>query len=101
MGSADAVRSPSFTLGNQYRAGDLTLYHFDFYRLDTPGIMRDELAEIIADPQAVVAVEWGKIVGDVLPARRLTIHIKALTENRRDLTFSYPDSLDYLVPYNT
>jgi len=100
MGSEDNVHSPSFTLGNRYRAGGLSLYHFDFYRLDTPGIMQDELAEVIADPQSVVAVEWGKIVEDVLPAKRLTIRIMASAEDGRDLIFSYPESLGYLFPDN-
>lgn len=102
MGSQDAVRSPSFTLSNQYRADNLTLYHFDFYRLDEPGIMKDELAEVLADPQAVIAVEWSDIVEDVLPSkRRLTVRIKALAANRRELTFNYPAGLAYLIPRDT
>jgi len=101
MGSHDVVRSASFTLSNQYRAGKLTLYHFDFYRLFETGIMRDELAEALADPEAVVAVEWGDIVTQVLPARRLTVRIKATGEERRDLSFSYPASLSYLIERDT
>ncbi|PIZ61832.1 tRNA (adenosine(37)-N6)-threonylcarbamoyltransferase complex ATPase subunit type 1 TsaE, partial [Candidatus Saccharibacteria bacterium CG_4_10_14_0_2_um_filter_52_9] len=62
MASHDLVHSPSFTLSNQYKAGDLTLCHFDFYRLNDPGIMRNELAEVLKDSQAVVAVEWADIV---------------------------------------
>lgn len=98
LGSNDAVRSPSFTLSHLYRAGKLTLHHYDFYRLKEPGIMKDELAEVLADPQAVTAVEWGSLVKNVLPDRRLVIRIRALGENRRELTFSYPDSLSYLMP---
>jgi tRNA threonylcarbamoyladenosine biosynthesis protein TsaE len=101
MGSQDAVRSPSFTLSNQYRANRLTLYHFDFYRLKEPGIMKDELAEVLDDPQAVVAIEWADIVEDVLPAKKLTVYIKALDEQGRQLTFNYPDNLSYLVPRDT
>jgi tRNA threonylcarbamoyladenosine biosynthesis protein TsaE len=101
LGSRDAVRSPSFTLSNQYQAGKLTLYHFDFYRLFEPGIMRDELAEALADPEAIVAVEWPGIVEQVLPARRLTVHIKTGGENRREFTFSYPANLSYLLPQDT
>jgi tRNA threonylcarbamoyladenosine biosynthesis protein TsaE len=101
MGSKDTVRSPSFTLSNQYRANRLTLYHFDFYRLKEPGIMKDELAEVLDDPQAVVAIEWADIVEDVLPAKKLTVRIKALDEQSRQLTFNYPDNLSYLVPRNT
>ncbi len=98
MGSLDTVRSPSFTLSNQYQAGDLTLHHFDFYRLQEPGIMRQEIAEIITDPQAVVVIEWAEIVGDVLPAAQLLIRLTSTDENRRQLLFSYPDNLQYLIP---
>ena len=101
MGSRDTVRSPSFTLSNQYRAGNRTLYHFDFHRLREPGIMRDELAEILSDPQAVVAVEWAGIVDDVLPPARLTVRIAATAETERKFIFEYPDSLQYLIPANT
>ncbi len=97
MGSRDAVRSPSFTLSNQYRSDKLTIYHFDFYRLFEPGIMRDELAEVLADPKAVVVVEWGKIVENVLPAKRLTISLRATGNQNRELIFTYPKSLDYLI----
>jgi len=101
MGSHDPVRSPTFTLSNRYSADKLTLYHFDFYRLSEPGIMRDELAELLADPQAVVAVEWADIVEDVLPAKRVTITLKASGESSRELNFSYPQPLRYLFPDNT
>lgn len=101
MGSRDAVRSPSFTLSNEYRAKNLTLYHFDFYRLNEPGIMRDELTEALANPVAVVVVEWADIVENILPAKRLKIAIKATGEESRELTLTYPESLAYLTSKNT
>jgi len=101
MDSTDQVRSPSFTLSNQYRAGDLILHHFDFYRLTEPGILRDELAELLDDPAAVVAVEWADIVETVLPTKRLTIKISATGDNTRHLEFIYPETLSYLFSINT
>ena len=101
MGSRDPVRSPSFTLSHQYKAGKLTLHHFDFYRLAEPGIMSRELAEVLEDPEVVVAVEWGGIVEDVLPDERLTINIKVTGEDQRAIEFSYPENLNYLFPSNT
>ncbi|HZL07765.1 MAG TPA: tRNA (adenosine(37)-N6)-threonylcarbamoyltransferase complex ATPase subunit type 1 TsaE [Candidatus Dormibacteraeota bacterium] len=98
MGSQDVVHSPSFTLANQYRAGELTLHHFDFYRLTDPGIMRDELAEVLTDPKAAVVIEWADIVEDVLPAKRLTVKITSVSDSHRLFDFSYPPSLDYLIP---
>ncbi len=100
-GSQDTVHSPSFTLNNQYHAGPLTLHHFDFYRLFEPGIMRDELAEALNNPSAVVVVEWANIVKDVLPPTRLTIRIKATSETGRQYTFEYPNKLNYLIAGNT
>jgi len=97
MGSEDTVHSPSFTLGNEYHAGKLTLHHFDFYRLTTAGIMTQELAEILTDPNAVIVVEWANIVEHVLPAQRLTIHLDTVSETDRKLRFEYPAELGYLV----
>ena len=96
MGSHDAVRSPSFTLANQYRSKDLTLHHFDFYRLDDPGIVAHELAEVITDPKAVVVVEWSKIVKQVLTAPHLVVTIQQTGEQRRDMDFVYPKQYNYL-----
>ena len=98
MGSQDTVASPSFTISREYQAGSLTLYHFDFYRLNSPGIMANELAELLTDPQAVIAVEWGQLIEDVLPAKRLRIDIKASGDNQRQFTIIYPAELAYLIP---
>jgi tRNA threonylcarbamoyladenosine biosynthesis protein TsaE len=101
MGSTDKVASPTFTLSREYKAGDLTLYHFDFYRLNDPGIMTAELAEIVGDPKAVVITEWANIVENVLPSDKVTITFKVLAENDRNLLFSYPRSRAYIIPKET
>jgi tRNA threonylcarbamoyladenosine biosynthesis protein TsaE len=97
MGSQETVSSPSFTLNNVYDAGKLVLQHFDFYRLNDPGILRAELAEVFEDSRAVVAVEWGGIVNDVLPENRLIVHIEPTSVAGRHITLTYPSSLEYLV----
>lgn len=101
MGSSDKVASPSFTISRQYSAGDLTLHHFDFYRLSDPGIVANELAEVVNDSKAVVAVEWADIVEAVLPAYKLTVHITNTGENNREFTFTYPETLAYIRGDNT
>lgn len=101
MGSDDTVRSPSFTISNQYEADKLTLHHFDFYRLEKPGILERELAEILQDEHAVVAIEWGGIADTVLPAHRLTVKITPTGETGRRFNFSCPNQLNYLAPTNT
>jgi tRNA threonylcarbamoyladenosine biosynthesis protein TsaE len=101
MGSSDKVGSPTFTISREYKAGDLTLHHFDFYRLGEAGIMSEELNEVINDDKAVVAIEWAGIVADVLPSDRLTIRITATGETERIFDITYPEKLAYLLESNT
>ena len=96
MGSTDKVASPTFTIVREYNAHDRTLYHFDFYRLNDPGLVANELAEVIHDPQAVVVVEWADIVEDVLPADAISITIKNIGETSRDILVSVPESRSYI-----
>ena len=96
FGSQDRVSSPTFTISQEYHAGERTLYHFDFYRLHEAGIVAAELAEVTRDPAAVVVVEWGGIVHDTLPEDRMTIQITATGENARELVVRYPETYTYL-----
>lgn len=90
--AVDPVSSPSFTICNTYRRDDdKELQHFDFYRLDEPGIMRDELSEVIGDPNCVTVIEWGDSVKDVLPEDRIKIKITSVSENERLITLSVND----------
>ena len=97
FGSTAHVSSPTFTISQEYKAGGRMLYHFDFYRLHEAGIMADELSEAAHDPSAVVVVEWGDIVADVLPADRITITIRAVTEHEREFIVSLPAKRQYLA----
>ena len=101
MGIKDLVGSPTFTISSEYKAGDLVLHHFDFYRLGEPGIVANELDEIIGVPQNVVAIEWADLVNTVLPQNRLSIHIHTLGASERKLKFHYTPDLEYLIPANT
>jgi len=89
LGIDEYVQSPSFTINRVYKGRDnLTLTHYDFYRLDDAGIMANELQEIIGNPDMVTIIEWGGVVEGVLPADRLTINIISPTEDSRLLTIS-------------
>ena len=101
LGSKDVVHSPSFTLSNVYSSDNLSIHHFDFYRLNEPGIIANELSEIIGDPKGVVVVEWANIVEDLLPANRLSVKINAINESERSFELTYPDNLKYLISNNT
>lgn len=89
MGIAENVSSPSYTLSQAYDGSrGVRLVHYDFYRLNDPGILAKELAEVLAEEASVVAVEWADIVADVLPADHLRIQIVPTSEHSRRLSVS-------------
>lgn len=94
-GSRDNVASPTFTLSRIYKCPDgRQIHHFDFYRLNEPGILADQLAESINDKKVITVVEWSTIVKEVLLAGKLTISFQ-MTPNSPDeriIKFDYPES---------
>jgi len=87
LGIVDPIQSPTFTISRSYQTRDgLELRHYDFYRLEQAGIMKDELSETIHDQQAIIVIEWAGAVEAVLPKERLMINIVATGENERQLT---------------
>lgn len=84
----DNIQSPSFTINRVYQGRDnISLSHYDFYRLNDAGIMADELKEVLSDSKIVTIIEWGGAVSNVLPIDRLTIEIVATSENDRKVIF--------------
>ena len=94
-----AASSPSFTVENVYQLASGPISHFDFYRLDEAGVLAPQLAEALDDQQRLVFIEWGKLVEDQLPSKRLMIFFSFLKEeNHRQLDFLTPPELSHLLP---
>ena len=66
LGINEPLSSPSFTISRFYQGDKATLTHYDFYRLEDPGLMAEDLAESITDDKV--------------------IEIKYIDENTRELT---------------
>ena len=86
LGIKEDVTSPSFTISKEYQGQKYRLVHYDFYRLGDPGIMSEDLAEAIADQNAITIIEWGNTVQNLLPKEHKIIEIKYVDENTRELT---------------
>jgi tRNA threonylcarbamoyladenosine biosynthesis protein TsaE len=94
----EEVQSPSFTLSREYEARDgLRLSHYDFYRLDDPGVLSYELAESLAEPHTITAIEWADTVEDVLPPHHITVTIAYHAhDNGRTVDITLPEHQTYI-----
>jgi tRNA threonylcarbamoyladenosine biosynthesis protein TsaE len=78
----DRVRSPSFTLINEYLGGRLPLYHIDLYRLGPADMDTLALWEYL-DGDGLCAVEWFERLGECTP--HLAVHFTFVAESERRL----------------
>ena len=79
------VRSPSFTLINEYKSqSGLFIIHSDLYRLDPDGVYSLGLEEYVDGGDCVLFVEWPERWENP-PANSSKIFFSALNENEREI----------------
>lgn len=78
------VRSPTYTVVNEYRGAEAVVYHFDMYRIED----EDELYGIGFDDylaaEAFCLIEWSENVEECLPSDRYTVTIERVGPDRPD-----------------
>jgi tRNA threonylcarbamoyladenosine biosynthesis protein TsaE len=76
------VKSPTFTLVNEYRNGKIPLFHFDLYRINSldelDGFGFDEYIE-----NGSCIAEWSEKLGNSLPENTLKVKIEKIDDNTR------------------
>ena len=97
IGSSDRVSSPTFTIYQVYKSESMTLYHYDFYRIDDTEIIANELKEIAELSNTSVVLEWSDAVKSVLPKDHITIRLVPTGEESRKITVVVPDKFSYIV----
>ncbi len=90
MGSEDDVTSPTFALVNDYLVpdgenahGNRHVYHFDFYRIDSPAEAFDLGYEEYFYSGELCLVEWPEKIEELLPDDTLRLHISTLPDGSR------------------
>lgn len=72
FGLEKEISSPTFTIVNEYLKDEITIYHFDVYRLEDSS----EFYEIGGEEyfeNGICLIEWGELIEDVLPKDYLHI----------------------------
>ena len=86
LGIKNPITSPSFTISKIYALPKKgSLVHYDFYRLEDPGLMIEDFSENISDSKNIVVVEWGESIKNLLPKNRHTISISYNNDDTREV----------------
>jgi len=75
LGVGERVKSPTYSLVEGYAARDRPAWHLDLYRIADPGELEWLGLDALADPAAVVLVEWPERGVGALPAADVELNL--------------------------
>ncbi len=82
LGVTEPVTSPTFALIHEYVALRVRVVHCDLYRLETErDVASLGLDDVLADPHAIVLVEWPERAGQLLPDPTLRVMLAHVPDN--------------------
>lgn len=84
LGVGERVKSPTYSLIESYRVGDLDIHHLDLYRIADPGELEWLGLSDLAVASALLVVEWPERGAGVLPAADLLLELRH-ADTTRDL----------------
>jgi tRNA threonylcarbamoyladenosine biosynthesis protein TsaE len=76
LGVGERVKSPTYSLVEGYDLGGRRAFHLDLYRIADPGELEWLGLDSLAEPGAVVLVEWPERGAGALPPVDLDIHLR-------------------------
>lgn len=80
------VHSPTFAIVNEYRGEQVTVYHFDLYRLrDEDDLYSTGFYECLGG-EGIVVTEWSENFPEAFPDGTLRLKLEALPNGERRLT---------------
>ena len=89
LGVEDVITSPTFAIINEYHAEarDLTIYHFDFYRIKKLEEVYDMGYEDYFYSGALCFIEWPELREDLLPEEAVKVSITEKEDGSRAILF--------------
>lgn len=82
------VKSPTYTVVNEYRGGNVPVFHFDLYRLEDSeeGLESIGYDDYVAGGHCIL--EWSEFLPE-LPDGAVRVTIEKIGEESRKITFDY------------
>ncbi len=85
LGVGERVKSPTYSLVEGYMAEGRPAWHLDLYRIAEPGELEWLGLDALADPAALVLVEWPERGAGALPAADLELRLDYAEQGRHAL----------------
>jgi tRNA threonylcarbamoyladenosine biosynthesis protein TsaE len=83
LGSRSEVTSPTFVLVHEYPDGRLPVYHFDFYRVESPEALSRLGFDDYISGDGVCLIEWADRYSDLIPRDAKWVSFELRDENTR------------------
>ena len=83
LGAEDDVTSPTFAIVNQYEGSEVTIYHFDMYRIERIEEALDFGSEEYFASGDLCLVEWPEKIEPLLPEDTMVVKIEILSDSAR------------------
>ncbi|HBB76160.1 MAG: hypothetical protein UT87_C0001G0032 [Candidatus Levybacteria bacterium GW2011_GWC1_40_19] len=91
LGIKERIISPTFVLVREHRIKNYEsrirkLYHIDLYRVESESELGSiGFREILSNPENIVVIEWAEKAQELLPEKRIEVHMEHEGEFQRKL----------------
>ena len=75
------VKSPTYTIVNEYKVGGVNIYHFDLYRISDGDDLESIGYHEYVESDAYSIVEWSERVPEYIPSDAITVTISRVPED--------------------
>lgn len=82
LGVSGRIKSPTYSLIESYRAGDLAIHHLDLYRIADAAELEWLGLGDLQDEPGLVLVEWPERGGEALPPPDLVVELAHAADGR-------------------
>jgi tRNA threonylcarbamoyladenosine biosynthesis protein TsaE len=90
LGVREHVASPTFTIVNEYNAGDVKIYHFDFYRMKSLREIQQVGFEEYTSNDGICLIAWAEKAQELLPPDRYDVRLElGSTEDTRAIAIEH------------
>lgn len=90
LGVEDSTSSPTFSIVNEYQGREGSIYHFDFYRIQSEQEALDLGYEEYFYSGQYCFVEWPERIPSLLPPDAVSVHIEVISPHERQIKLVLP-----------